>query len=136
MKKFIQIIIENDLKEKNAERKFRYALKAMHPDGVHVYHETPGHVAKSIKEKGVIDSQYNTVFGTVDDPSGFVSSTKKTITHFVIPHSLSNRLITHDMRYSGYSHLIDEHPNVRGSDISIDGNIPREWIKSVKEVGP
>jgi hypothetical protein len=30
---------------------------------------------------------------------------------------------------------MDEHPNARGSDISIDGNIPREWIKSVKEVG-
>ena len=138
MKKLKDFVLENKNNEKNAENKFRYTLRTMHPDGVHIYHETPGHVANSIKQKGLIDSQDspNTIYGTIGQTSGFVNTPKKTITHFVIPHSLSHRLIHHDMRYDGYNHLMSEHPNAKGADISINASkIPISWIKSIKEVG-
>ena len=144
MKKFKDFIVETDKdserRERNAENKFRFGLQTMHPDGVHLYHETPGHVADSIKQKGLKcgNDCPNAIYGTVGQPSGFVSSSKKTITHIVIPHSIARHLITHDQRYDGYHHLMSQHPDIKGADVSVrvrQGKLPDEWIRSVKEVG-
>ena len=143
MKTFKHFIVENDNNsnrlERNAENKFRFSLQTMHPDGVHIYHETPGHVQNSIKEKGLMCGKEcpSTIYGTVGKPSEFVTQGKKTITHIVIPHSIAHHIITHDMRYSGYHDLMSQHPAVKGADVAIrvrNGKLPDEWIRSIKEV--
>lgn len=125
-----------DKDEQQAEMDFRSGLKNMHSDGVHIYHETPGHVADSIRKTGLGggDEGYG-MFGTVGQNSNFVTSKKKTITHFVVPHSHAH-LIHHDMRYDDFQHLMREHPNVKGADVSIAvDKVPSNWIKNIKEVG-
>lgn len=131
MKTFKQFIKE-DRDESEAREEFYSKLKKMHPDGVHLYHETPGHVADSIKKKG-LTGEYG-VFATVGQNSNFVSDKKKTITHFVVPHN-HIRSITHDMRYDSHRDLLDEHPDVKGADVSTSfEKIPHHWVKSVREV--
>lgn len=125
MKSYAEYIVESD------EDKFRWALKTHSSDGVHIYHETPGHVAASIKKHGLKGEQG--VHGTIGEPSGFVTSKKKTITHFVVPHNKAHQ-ITHDMRYDSHADFLKQHPTAHGGDVCVNcEKIPHHWIRSVKE---
>lgn len=125
------------------EANFYDLLKKHYPNGVDVYHETPGHAADSIRKHG-LKGDYG-VFGTIGQHSNFVIVPKKTITHFIVPHShIRNGGMVPDMGYgfkddgeiSPHLDFIQRHPQAKGGDISLNTEkIPHHWIKSIKEVG-
>lgn len=128
------------------EHKDLYAHLSYHyPHGLEVYHETPGHVADSIKKNG-LSGEYG-IYSTIGQNSNFVTVPKKTITKFVIPRN-HYQYIKPDMGYGtdpDLSHLTPEQDflekhgkdKCKGGDICYHGyeTIPHSWIKEIKEVG-
>ena len=111
---------------------FRDILKNDYPDGIVMYHETPLKNLKSIKTKGLIDEETNAIFGTIGEPSNFVSG-NKAIVKVEIPSWWRNS-ISNDMRYTKMSNLLNEHQGVKGADVVFNDSIPKEWITDIKVV--
>ena len=59
------------------EAEFHRRINQHYPRGLSVYHESPGHVASSIIKQG-IQGDYG-IFGTIGQPSNFVTGPKTTI---------------------------------------------------------
>lgn len=133
MKSFREMIEGTD---DGGEAEFHARLRRDHPDGVEGYHESPGHVADSIRTHGLDSSRgggdHEGTFFSIGAHSNFVRSPKKTITRFVIPHTHSHD-VTYDMGYDNHSDLLRQHGGVNGAYAYYRGNIPRHWIKSVEE---
>ena len=117
------------------------ALYTHYPKGLPVYHETPGHQKESILRKG-LQGDYG-IFGTIGKTSEYVTSKKKTITHFVIPpHEYKH--IAPDMRYGDApnvgdnpeTHLFHEHgETAHGAAICYNSErIPNHWVKHIHEI--
>ena len=115
--------------ESHAERSF-YSKLQQTPN-VEFYHESPGDVSESMSKNG-IKGTYGT-FATIGKPSNFVTTPVKTIVKFVVPKSELNH-ISPDMRYDGYRDLMEQHPNLIGSDVGFGRNIPPSWIKDIQVV--
>lgn len=128
----------DDVAETRAERRFRERLKAWWPEGVDLYHESPGDVAASMQRRG-IQGEYG-VFATIGRPSAFVTTAKKTIVQFRIPPS-HYEYLSPDMRYGGVSgmrhyDLLRQHgPTLIGADVGYGDNIPARWIRKITVTG-
>ena len=117
-----------------AEAEFKKALRISYPRGIPIYHEAPIGALESIRKSGLTstESAENTNFGTVGEPSGFVSG-DKVIVKFRVPATHHDKL-SPDQRYdpsNAHADLLKEHKGVKGADVSYDGQVPLSMIESI-----
>lgn len=136
----IEVIDVSRIRDDAHQEEFEKVLRRQYPYGLPVFHESPGDVARSMLEEGII-GDYG-VFAAVGEPSNFVSG-KKTSVYFLIPVN-QYHLVSPDMQYIGETedvsltaNLLRQHKGVKGAYVSINvENIPKTWIKDVIVVDP
>lgn len=120
---------------KHHEAEFHRRVAKYWPHGAIVFHEAPGHVASSIRKKG-IEGEYG-IFATIGQPSGFVSGKKTVATFRVPPEHNHPDMIQPDMRYDAknpHRDLLKQHPDLDGADININTNkIPPSKVTFLHE---
>lgn len=127
----IALLDSNKKKDiEKAEQIFRDMLYEKYPDGLPVYHESPGDVAESMKRQGIL-GDYG-IFGTIAAYSNFVTTETKTIVKFHIPPSRYD-LVAPDMRYDNALDLLKKHNGIARADISLAlDNVPPSWFQFVR----
>lgn len=117
------------------EAEFHRRINQHYPRGAIVYHESPGHVAASMKKHGIVGS-YG-IFGTIGQPSNFVTGPKTTVTFRVPPVDNKPGLFVPDMRYdpeNPHKDLLEQHPNLDGADVCLNvDRVPPSRLGLVRE---
>jgi len=123
---------------------------------VDLYHESPGHVKSSIEKHGFnsdhqdgdiksVSSSDDGVFGTIGQPSEYVTQKKKTIVHMRVPRSAIKHFVP-DMPYGNrpgsktedpHHDFMDAHGRELGKGGDVYFNHPRahKFIHKITEVG-
>jgi hypothetical protein len=125
MKTFKQLLEEveynpNHPDPKHHEVEFHRRVAKYWPNGMIVFHEAPGHVASSIRKHGIKGECG--VFGTIGQPSNFVTGPKTVATFRVKKGEVDYQP---DMRYNlknPYQDLLKQHPDLDGADVNININ--------------
>lgn len=129
-----------------------------HGGGNHIdiYHESPGHVKKSIEKHGFNPDHQegdhpslpsaDGIFATVGQPSGYVTQKKKTIVHLRVPAHHAEKYFAPDMPYGNrpgsktedpHDDFVDHHgrDDGKGGDVYYDHPKPHKFIHKITEVG-
>jgi hypothetical protein len=106
-------------------------LRAYPATNVPIFHESPIANLDSINKNGLTvgESAEGTVFGTIGQPSGFVSGDR-----IIVQFSVKHRDIIPDQRYDSDNpakDLLTEHKGVFGADVAVDSYIPRDKIDRI-----
>jgi SPP1 gp7 family putative phage head morphogenesis protein len=107
---------------RRTEKEFRVALNTKFPKGLFIFHETTLDRVPGIASSGLRDEAN---FGTIGEPSGFITTKDKAIVRIRVPNKDYRKIIP-DQRYNPenpYGDLMHEHSDLKGANVAIDGGI-------------
>lgn len=122
---------ESDFTPEEAPQVFADKLETLgRKNDLVFYHESPGDVAASIINRGLVDEAN---FATINQPSEFVTAPVKTRVRIRVPRQQLHTVVP-DMRYDpeqAHFDLLKQHPTLRGADVAINQPIQPSWILDV-----